>query len=179
MTDKMSLASKVQNRVAAGGRVSCRNKDAVIGAVIKYLDKNCVLTVYHLLKIGKCGLGDLVKVEGWVGKVLEIIMDLDLAVIEINTPEAPLVFSILAEPHIGPAYALKGSSKNPCRIMTVGRTYHYLAFPFSTIPLPGDSGSPIIQEGRIVGILASVFYNNATGIAVALKRFQSAMTEND
>jgi hypothetical protein len=171
MIDKMSLASKVQNRVAAGGRVSCRNKDAVIGAVIKYLDKNCVLTVYHLLKIGKCGLGDLVKVEGWVGKVLEIIMDLDLAVIEINTPEAPLVFSILAEPHIGPAYALKGSSKNPCRIMTVGRTYHYLAFPFS--------GSPIIQEGRIVGILASVFYNNATGIAVALKRFQSGMTEND
>jgi hypothetical protein len=63
--------------------------------------------------------------------------------------------------------------------MTVGRTYHYLAFPFSTIPLPGDSGSPIIQEGRIVGILASVFYNNATGIAVALKRFQSGMTEND
>jgi len=167
----MSLASKVQNRIEAGGRVSCRNKDAVIGAVIKYLDKNCILTVQHLLKIGKCGLGDPVKVEGLQGKVLKIIMDLDLAVIQIITPEASLVFSILAEPHIGSAYALKGSSKNPCQIMTVGRTYHYLSFPFSTIPLPGDSGSPIIQEGRVVGILASVFYNNATGIAVALKRF--------
>jgi SpoIVB peptidase S55 len=171
MTDKMSTASNVHDRIGAGGRVSCRNKDAVIGAVIKYLDKNCVLTVYHLLKIGKCGLGDPVKLEGWIGKVFEIIQDLDLAVIHINSQEAPLEFSILAEPHIGPAYALKGSSKNPCRIMTVGKTYHYLAFPFSTIPLPGDSGSPIIQEGKIVGILASVFYNNATGIAVALKRF--------
>jgi Trypsin-like peptidase domain len=171
MKDKMSLASKVQNRIAAGGRVRCRNKDAVIGAVIKYQDKNCVITVYHLLKVGKCALGDTVKVEGWPGVVLDIILDLDLAVIQIKNPNAPLEFSILAEPRIGPAYALKDSSKNPCQVMTLGRVYHYLAFPFSTIPLPGDSGSPIIQEGRVVGILASVFYNNATGIAVSIKKF--------
>jgi len=168
----MSPIPKVQNRIVAGGRVSCRNKDAVIGAVIKYHNKNCVLTVYHLLKAGKCALGDTVVVEGWPGIVMEIIMDLDLAVIQIKNTNAPLEFSILAEPCIGSAYALKDSSKNPCRIMTVGKVYHYLAFPFSTIPLPGDSGSPIIQEGRVVGILASVFYNNATGIAVSIKNFQ-------
>jgi hypothetical protein len=167
----MSPASKVKDRITAGGRVSCKNKDAVIGAVIKYLDKNCVLTVYHLLKVGKCAIGDKVDVEGWPGIVLEIILDLDLAIIQIKNHNAPLEFSILAEPHIGSAYALKDSSKNPCRIMTVGRVYHYLAFPFSTIPLPGDSGSPIIQEGKVVGILASVFYNNATGIAVSIKKF--------
>jgi Trypsin-like peptidase domain len=164
-------ASKFQGRITAGCRVSCRNKDAVIGAVIKYRNENCVLTVQHLLKVGKCGLGDSLNVEGWPGKVVEIIFELDLAVIKINTPKAPLEFSALAEPYIGPAYALKGSSKNPCQVMTVGRTYHYLAFPFSTIPLPGDSGSPIIQEDKVVGILASVFYNNATGIAVSLGRF--------
>jgi hypothetical protein len=55
--------------------------------------------------------------------------------------------------------------------MTIGRTYHYLSFPFSTIPLPGDSGSPIIQNGNVVGILASVFYTNANGIAVSLEAF--------
>jgi len=167
----MSVASKFQDRIAAGGRVSCRNKDAVIGAVIKYQNDNCVLTVQHLLKVGECGLSDPVKVEGWPGKVVEIILDLDLAIILVNAPIALIEFSELAEPYIGPAYALKGSSKNPCQVMTVGRTYHYLAFPFSTIPLPGDSGSPIIQEDKVVGILASVFYNNATGIAVSLENF--------
>ena len=56
--------------------------------------------------------------------------------------------------------------------MTLGKTYHYLSFSFQTLPLPGDSGSPIIQNGKVVGILASIFYNNATGIAISLEIFQ-------
>lgn len=48
--------------------------------------------------------------------------------------------------------------------MTLGKTYHYLSFSFAEIPLPGDSGSPIIQKGNVVGILASVFYTNTDAI---------------
>ncbi|MGB9936756.1 MAG: SpoIVB peptidase S55 domain-containing protein [Methanobacterium sp.] len=56
--------------------------------------------------------------------------------------------------------------------MTIGKIYHYLSFSFQTLPLPGDSGSPIIQNGKVVGILASIFYNNATGIAISLEIFK-------
>jgi len=53
--------------------------------------------------------------------------------------------------------------------MTLGKTYHYLAFAHTNLPLPGDSGSPVIQKGRVVGILLSVFYNNAAGLAASLQ----------
>lgn len=166
-------------KISAGAKVICKNKGAVLGAVIKYQDKNCVLTVHHLLKVGGCGLGDKVNVAGWQGKVIKIIIDLDLAIIEVMAPEPEFEFSQIKKPEIGSAYALNGLQKNPCQIMTIGMTYHYLSFPFSTIPLPGDSGSPIIQNGNVVGILASVFYTNANGIAVSLERFYTEEVDNE
>lgn len=165
------MTQKTPNRIVAGGKVICRDKGAVLGAVIKYQDKKCILTVHHLLKVGGCGLGDTVEVSGWPGTVIKILIDHDLAIIEVKAPEGEFEFSKITKPEIGSAHALNGSQKNPCQIMTLGRTYHYLSFPFSTIPLPGDSGSPIIQKGNVVGILASVFYTNANGIAVSLEPF--------
>ncbi len=143
---------KTTKKISAGGEVICRDKKGVLGAVIKYNDKNSVLTVQHLLKVGKCGLDDPVEVAGWPAMVLEIIPELDIVIIEVKAPESQFEFSRIKKPKIGSAYALNGYKKNPCQVMTVGKTYHYLSFPFSTIPLPGDSGSPIIQDKNVVGI---------------------------
>ncbi len=104
-------------------------------------------------------------------RLIEILIDFDLAVVEVYAPRSQLEFSDIGVPEIGPAYALKGDFKNPCNVMTVGKTYHYLSFSFRTLPLPGDSGSPIIQDGKVVGILASVFYTNANAIAISLNQF--------
>lgn len=166
------------NKISAGGSIRCRDKKAVLGAIIKFDGYNYALTVYHLLKVGKCGVGDSVEVEGWPGIVKEIIFNMDLAIIAVDAPENEIVFSNLGNPKIGYAYSLNGSTKNPCRIMTLGTTYHYLAYPFSSIPVPGDSGSPIIQNSKVVGILASVFYNNATAIAVSIERFMGERNDS-
>ena len=155
-------------KLSAGGTLICNDKQGIIGAIIKYNRKNCVLTAYHVLKVGSCGLGDKVSFDNINGIVIEILMNYDLAVIEIMTSEPNFEFSEIGTPEIGQAYAIKGSFKNPCNIMTIGKTYHYISFSFSTLPLPGDSGSPIIQNGKVVGILASVFYTNANGIAISL-----------
>jgi len=95
----------------------------------------------------------------------------DLAVIEVDAPEEEIEISDIAEPEIGPAYSLNGTKRINCNVMTVGKTYHYLSFPMGDMPLPGDSGSPIIQGDKVVGILASIFFNNATGIAASLDEF--------
>jgi hypothetical protein len=100
--------------------------------------------------------------------VIDILIDHDLAITDILNSKPNFKFSDIETPEIGPANALKGSFKNPCNIMTIGKTYHYLSFPFKTLPLPGDSGSPIIQNEKVVGILASVFHTNANGIAISL-----------
>jgi hypothetical protein len=154
--------------IKAGQEVYCHNKPGVIGAVIKYQGKNCVLTVQHLLRVGGCLKGDEVSVDGIPGEVLEIWTDYDLALIEIQASSSQVEFSSLGEPEIGPAYTLHRKDKNHCQIMTLGKTYHYLAFAHTNLPLPGDSGSPVIQEGKVVGILLSVFYNNAAGLAASL-----------
>jgi hypothetical protein len=159
------------HKLSAGGKLICNDKEGIIGAVIKYNGKNCVLTAYHVLKVGNCGLGDKVRFNGTEGHVIEILIDYDLAIIEIVNFEPNIEFSEIGNPEIGPAYALKGDFKNPCNVMTVGKTYHYLSFPFETLPLPGDSGSPIIQNMKVVGILASVFHTNANGIAISLELF--------
>jgi hypothetical protein len=160
-------------KIAAGGKIECNHKDGVMGAVTRYDNKNYVLTAYHILRAGNCVLDDIVHINGFNGRVVEIIWDYDLAVIEINAPESKINFSKIGKPKIGPAHSLNGKKQIPCNIMTVGKTFHYLSFPFSSLPLPGDSGSPIIQEGKVVGILASIFYNNATAIAVSIERFRS------
>jgi len=159
------------HKLSAGGKLVCNNKNGIIGAVIKYNGKNCVLTAYHILKVGNCGLGDAVFFEGAEGIEIEILINYDLAIVEIIDSERDIKFSEIGNPRIGQAYALKGDFKNPCRVITVGKTYHYLSFSFKTLPLPGDSGSPIIQNGKVVGILASIFYTNANGIAISLEYF--------
>jgi len=154
--------------ITAGQELYCHEKPGVIGAVVNYKNRNCVLTVQHLLKAGGCVEGDLIALNALQGKVLEIWTDYDLAVIEVQA-SCPVEFTLLGEAEIGPAYTLHGEEKNPCQIMTLGKTYHYLAFAHTNLPLPGDSGSPVIQKGRVVGILLSVFYNNAAGLAASLQ----------
>ncbi|MBI5680086.1 MAG: trypsin-like peptidase domain-containing protein [Methanobacterium sp.] len=158
-------------KITAGGTFKCNEKEGIIGVVIKYKDINCILTAFHILKAGKCGLEDKVDINGFEGCIIEILIDYDLAVIEISAPDNILEFSSIGKPEIGQAYALKGKSKNYCNIMTLGKTYHYVSFSFAEIPLPGDSGSPIIQNGKVVGILASVFYTNANAIVISLETF--------
>jgi hypothetical protein len=158
-------------KIAAGETIVCNKIDGVIGAVIKYNNKNCAITAYHILEAGKCNLSDIVHLNSYKGRIIEIFWNYDLAIIEIIAPESEIKFSEIDQPKIGPAYSLNHTKRINCRVMTVGKTFHYLAFPFNPLPLPGDSGSPIIQNEKVVGILASIFYNNATAIALSIERF--------
>jgi hypothetical protein len=39
------------------------------------------------------------------------------------------------------------------------------------MPLPGDSGAPIVQEGTVIGLLSSILYNNCTGLGISSEVF--------
>ncbi len=55
----------------------------------------------------------------------------------------------------------------PCKVIRAGTSLHFLLFPCFEMPQPGDSGSPIIQKGKVIGILSSVMMSNCTGTAVS------------
>lgn len=164
--------------VAAGGRISFRSINGVIGGVIKYDGKNCVLTAFHILKTAGLTQNDSVNVEGFKAVICELLPDQDLAVFELLAPDSVMSFSNIGKPEIGPAETLKGNMKRPCNIMTVGRAFHYLSFAPRSIPLPGESGSPIIQNGKIVGILSALNYNNATGMAASVEMFRNCKNKD-
>jgi hypothetical protein len=164
--------------ISAGMKLHCHSKEGVIGAIISYNNRKCALTAYHILKAGNCSVGDKITLNGYSGKVVEVKEEADLAIISIDALDEEVNISKIATPEIGPAYSLNGFKRINCRVMTVGRTYHYLAFPMGNLPLPGDSGSPIIQDGKVVGILASIFYNNATGIALSIDKFKIHSEDN-
>lgn len=48
-------------RLSAGGALKCNEKEGIIGALIKYHEKNCVLATYHVLKAQNCKLGDKIS----------------------------------------------------------------------------------------------------------------------
>ena len=121
-------------KVRAGGTLICNDKAGIIGAVIKYENRNCLLTAYHVLRVGNCKLGNTVKVNGFKSKVIKVLLNYDLAIAEIHAQESALEFSDIGELEIGPACAIKGKFKNPRNIMTIGKTYHYLLFSFQTLP---------------------------------------------
>jgi hypothetical protein len=129
-------------KIAAGGKILYNKKDGVIGAIIKYNNKNCIITAYHILKAGKCTLNDTVQLNSRTGRSIEILWDNDLAIIEINAPESEITFTEIDKPELGPAYSLNKDKRINCKIMTTGKTLHYPSFPFKPLPLPGDSGSP-------------------------------------
>jgi hypothetical protein len=39
-------------KVRGGGTLICNDKAGIIGAVIKYENRNCILTAYHVLRVG-------------------------------------------------------------------------------------------------------------------------------
>jgi hypothetical protein len=39
------------------------------------------------------------------------------------------------------------------------------------MPMPGDSGAPIIQKDEVIGLLSSVLYNNCTGLGISSEVF--------
>lgn len=60
-----------------------------------------------------------------------------------------------------------------CRVTRAGASLLSLQFPCSDMPQPGDSGSPILQEGKVVGMLSSVMFGNCTGTAVSSEVLRS------
>jgi hypothetical protein len=54
-----------------------------------------------------------------------------------------------------------------CKVFNSGASLLYLGFPCFDMPQPGDSGSPILQAGKVIGLLSSITLNNCTGTAIS------------
>jgi hypothetical protein len=134
--------------ISAGEKLHCHSKEGIIGALIKYNNRKCALTAYHILKAGNCNVGDKINLDEHYGRLEEIRKEADLAIISIDASDDEVKISEIATPEIGSAYSLNGFKRIDCRVMTIGRTYHYLAFPWATSPFQGIVDHPLSRRVR-------------------------------
>jgi hypothetical protein len=71
----------------------------------------------------------------------------------------------LGRPGLGEAELKNSQRSMRCRISDTSWSIAYVVLPLGNLPGPGDSGSPLIQDGRVVGLLLSLNMHTCKGIA--------------
>jgi hypothetical protein len=51
-------------------------------------------------------------------------------------------------------------------VVNAGASLLFLNFQYNNMPVPGDSGSPILQAGKVIGLMSSITLNCCMGTAV-------------
>jgi hypothetical protein len=155
--------------ISEGCLVRSKAIRGTVGAIIPYNERTCAITAGHVIRYGSGAVGTKVVVDGHESTVIRLFNDYDLALIEVPSEHATL--SAIGRASFGPAELVTYDRRIACRVVDTGKNLNRFAFPCGNMPMPGDSGSPIIQEGEVIGLLSSVLYNNCTGLGISSEVF--------
>ncbi len=151
--------------IKSGGTFLFKGYSCVIGAVIPIKDRRYIAAASHIFH--KTDMGSRVQVESAEGVVRKFMEDYDVALIELPSGCKAGVTELGSAAVMEEALLVNEHHTIPCMVIRAGASLLYLQFPCSDMPQPGDSGSPILQEGRVIGLLSSVALGNCTGTAVS------------
>lgn len=149
--------------IKSGGHFTYRENSCVIGAVVSIKGFPYIVTSAHVFHKE----GDHVIVDGKKAIVTSILKDFDLALIELPH-ELEVEFTDFGSPlELEQALLVNEMHTIKCRVVTAGSSLLFLGFRCLDLPLPGDSGSPILQAGKVVGLISSVTLDTCIGIAIS------------
>lgn len=157
--------------IKSGGSFFFKGKRCVIGAVISIRGGRYIACASHIFH--GTGVGSRVQVGGAEGTVKKFLEDFDVALIVLPSSCAAEPTELGSASVMEDALLVNEQHSIPCRVIRAGISLISLLFPCSDMPQPGDSGSPIQQEGKVIGILSSVMLSNCTGTAVSSKVLSS------
>jgi hypothetical protein len=155
--------------ITEGCLVKSKTIRGTIGAIIPYNERMCAITAGHVIRYGHGVVGTKVVVDGHESTVIRLFNDYDLALIEV--PPQHATFSTIGSASFGPAELVTYDRRIACRVIDTGKNLNRFAFPCGNMPMPGDSGAPIIQKDEVIGLLSSVLYNNCTGLGISSEVF--------
>ncbi len=151
--------------IKSGGLFLFKGKHCVIGAVIPINGTPYIAAASHIFH--KAGIGSRVQADGIEGTVKRFLEDFDVALIELPTGCKAEITGLGSAIVLEEAHLINETHSIPCRVIRAGISLLFLQFPCFDMPQPGDSGSPIVQKGMVVGLLSSVMLSNCTGTAVS------------
>ncbi len=149
--------------IKSGGIFIFRGVSYFIGAVLELKGRRYIAAASHIFH----GAGGRVQACGVEGIVKRFLEDYDVALIELPQDCTCEVTTLGSAMVMEDALMVNERHSIPCRVTRAGASLLSLQFRCSNMPQPGDSGSPILQEGKVVGLLSSVMLGNCTGTAVS------------
>ena len=153
--------------IKSGGYFFYKGMRCIIGAVISFKGSYYIVAASHIFS----GTGNRVTVDGSELVVKSIFKDFDLALIELTTDCAFEVTEFSNALVLETATLVNDTHVIKCKVINAGTSLIYLLFPISNMPQPGDSGSPILQIGKVIGLLSSITLNNCMGTAISTAQF--------
>ena len=153
--------------IKSGGFFFYKGMRCIIGAVISFKGLPYIVTASHIF--GR--EGERVTVDGREFAVKIIFKDFDLALIELPSDSAIEITEFGSAAVLEKAFLVNDIHVVRLRVVNVGVSLLFLSFQLSDMPEPGDSGSPILQAGKVIGLMSSITMNNCTGIAISTAQF--------
>ncbi len=149
--------------IKSGGSFFYNGKRCTIGAVISLKGLLYMVTVSHIFR----GEGDHLIVDGMKLVVTRILKDYDLALIELPPDSAVEITELGSAAELEQAELINDIHVIRCRVVNAGASLLFLGFQCSNMPEPGDSGSPILQAGKVIGLMSSITLDTCMGIAIS------------
>lgn len=106
---------------------------------------------------------DVLRIGNQQTKVAHFAGDIDLALFPVMTACEP---THLEKPHFGDAMLVNARGSMGCRVTDVSWSIAYVALQPGNLPGPGDSGTPVVQDGKVVGMLLSMNMHTCKGIVM-------------
>jgi hypothetical protein len=95
------------------------------------------------------------------------LKDFDLALIKLPPECMVKITEIGSAAELEEAFLVNDTHIIRCRVVNAGVSLLYLGFRCLDMPEPGDSVSPIMQAGKVIGIISSVMLDNCMGITIS------------
>jgi hypothetical protein len=147
--------------IASGDQFIAGRSGGVVSAVVPWRGAFAGVAPAHIFHAA--GTHDL-RVGGLACKVTYIPNDADLAFFPILGACRP---TDLGKPQLGEAEIFNALHSMRCRISDTSWSIVYVVLPPGDLPGPGESGSSLIQDGRVVGLLLSLNMHTCKGIAIS------------
>lgn len=153
--------------ISAGDFFLAGRSGGVIGAVVSWRGGFAGAAPAHIFQLADTKSLRIGRLDA---KVVHIPEGADLAFFPLLAASRPTDFG---RPRLGGATLENRMEKTACRISEVSWSVLYVVLPPGDLPGPGDSGTPLVQDGRVVGMLLSLNMHTCKGIAISAEMIEN------
>lgn len=163
-----NLKTLRQTAIKSGDFFVSGRTGGVIGAIVPWRGAYAGVAPAHIFHYSGT---DSLRADNRDFRIAFIPGDADLAFFPIKAACEP---TDLSKPHLGEVSLKNAARKRICRISDVSRSIAYVVLAPGDLPGPGDSGTPLIQDGKVVGMLLSFNMHTCKGLAISAEMIKEA-----